>query len=69
MSVHSSLCETVTPHGCWGTFAQVLNINVAPDVAMTETALGACLSTCVLLNVIKIVGNDVRQLFGKHFIV
>ena len=30
----------------------------APDVAMTETALGACLSTCVLLNVVKIVGED-----------
>jgi multicomponent Na+:H+ antiporter subunit B len=29
----------------------------APDVAMTETALGACLSTCVLLNLIKIFGN------------
>lgn len=31
----------------------------APDVAMTETALGAGLSTCVLLNVIKIVGDDI----------
>lgn len=31
----------------------------APDVAMTETALGACLSTCVLLNLTKIVGEDV----------
>ena len=29
----------------------------APDVAMTETALGACLSTCVLLNVTKITGE------------
>ena len=29
----------------------------APDVAMTETALGACLSSCVLLNVIKITGE------------
>lgn len=27
----------------------------APDVAMTEVALGACLSTCVLLNFIRIV--------------
>jgi len=34
----------------------------APDVAMTETALGACLSTCVLLNVAKIVGEDVGKL-------
>lgn len=30
----------------------------APDVSMTEVALGACLSTCVLLNVIKIVGEE-----------
>tara|TARA_B110000003_G_scaffold247037_1_gene257899 strand:- start:53 stop:451 length:399 start_codon:yes stop_codon:yes gene_type:complete len=30
----------------------------APDVAMTETALGACISTCVMLNLIKIVGKD-----------
>ena len=30
----------------------------APDVAMTETALGACLSTCVLLNLVKIIGNE-----------
>lgn len=33
----------------------------APDVTMTETALGACLSTCVLLNIIKIVGNDIGK--------
>ena len=30
----------------------------APDVAMTETALGACLSTCVLLNLVKIIGDE-----------
>ncbi len=34
----------------------------APDVAMTETALGACLSTCVLLNIAKIVGEDSGKL-------
>lgn len=33
----------------------------APDVAMTETALGACLSTCVLLNLTKVVGEDVGR--------
>mgnify|MGYP003402308702 CR=1 FL=1 len=33
----------------------------APDVAMTETALGACLSTCVLLNLIKIFGDDKEE--------
>lgn len=30
----------------------------APDVAMTEAALGACLSTCILLNLIKIIKDD-----------
>jgi len=30
----------------------------APDVAMTETALGACLSSCVLINVTNIVGEN-----------
>lgn len=29
----------------------------APDVAMTEVALGSCLSTCVLLNFTKMVDN------------
>jgi len=33
----------------------------APDVAMTETALGACLSSCVLLNLIKIFGNKTGE--------
>lgn len=31
----------------------------APDVAMTETALGACLSTCVLLNLVRIFGEEI----------
>ncbi len=30
----------------------------APDVAMTEVALGACFSTCVLLNVAQTCGED-----------
>lgn len=30
----------------------------APDVAMTEVALGACLSTCVLLNLVKLTGDE-----------
>jgi multicomponent Na+:H+ antiporter subunit B len=34
----------------------------APDVAMTETALGACLSTCVLLNIVKICGEDIGDI-------
>lgn len=32
----------------------------APDVAMTEVALGACFSTCVTLNVINYVGSDLK---------
>ena len=30
----------------------------APDVAMTEIALGACLSTCVLLKIVKVIGSE-----------
>lgn len=33
----------------------------APDVAMTEVSLGACLSTCVLLNLIKIFGEKCQK--------
>lgn len=37
----------------------------APDVAMTETALGACLSGCVLLNLVKIFGQDTGKVASK----
>ena len=30
----------------------------APDVAMTEVALGSCLSNCIILNLIKITGDN-----------
>lgn len=33
----------------------------APDVAMTEVALGASLSSCVLLNIIYIAGEDAKE--------
>lgn len=33
----------------------------APDVAMTEVALGACLSSCVFLNVIRITGEEAEK--------
>jgi multicomponent Na+:H+ antiporter subunit B len=34
----------------------------APDVAMTEVALGACLSTCVFLNFLKISNSQRTKL-------
>ncbi len=37
----------------------------APDVAMTEVALGSCLATCVLLNLVKIFGNDLGNKVSK----
>lgn len=37
----------------------------APDVAITEIALGACLSTCVLLNLIQIVGVNIGNFASK----
>lgn len=33
----------------------------APDVAMTEAAIGACLSTCVLLNMAKTTGEVIKK--------
>lgn len=33
----------------------------APDVAMTEAAIGACLSTCVLLNITKTTGETIKK--------
>ena len=41
----------------------------APDVAMTETALGACLSTCVLLNLVKIIDNEGYKSVSKTRII
>jgi len=41
----------------------------APDVAMTEIALGACLSTCVLLNFIRIVGVSNESLRFKNVVI
>lgn len=41
----------------------------APDVAMTETALGACLSTCVLLNVAKITGEETGKTSKNKYIL
>ena len=41
----------------------------APDVAMTEIALGACLSSCVLLNFINITGFSVSQNVSKYRVI
>ena len=54
-----SLVESVIIMSVFSLFLSLCYLFMdAPDVAMTETALGACLSTCVLLNIIQIVGDD-----------
>lgn len=40
----------------------------APDVAMTESALGSCLATAVTINLIKIVGDKVPSVKIVHLI-
>jgi multicomponent Na+:H+ antiporter subunit B len=57
-----SLIESVIVMSVFSLFIGICYLFMdAPDVAMTETALGACLSTCVLLNIIKIVGDDIGK--------
>lgn len=60
--ISKSLIESVIIMSVFSLFIGICYLFMdAPDVAMTETALGACLSTCVLLNLVKIVGNDVGE--------
>ncbi len=60
LMVSRSLIESVILMSVFSLFIGICYLFMdAPDVAMTETALGACLSTCVLLNLVKIVGEDV----------
>ncbi len=54
-----SLTESIIVMSVFSLFIGICYLFMdAPDVAMTETALGACLSTCVLLNLVKIVGEE-----------
>jgi len=57
--VSKSLTESIIVMSVFSLFIGICYLFMdAPDVAMTETALGACLSTCVLLNLVKIVGEE-----------
>jgi len=57
-----SLIESVIVMSVFSLFIGICYLLMdAPDVAMTETALGVCLSTCVLLNLIKIVGDNIGK--------
>lgn len=56
--ISKSLIESVIIMSAFSLFISICYLFMdAPDVAMTEVSLGACLSTCVLLNLIKIFGN------------
>ena len=60
--ISKSLIESVIIMSVFSLFIGICYLFMdARDVAMTETALGACLSTCVLLNLVKIVGEDVGK--------
>jgi len=62
LMLSKSLIESVIVMSVFSLFIGICYLFMdAPDVAMTETALGACLSTCVLLNIIKIVGDDIGK--------
>ena len=57
--IATSLTESIIVMSVFSLFIGICYLFMdAPDVAMTETALGACLSTCVLLNLVKIVGEE-----------
>lgn len=60
LAISKNLIESVIIMSVFSIFISLCYMLMdAPDVAMTETALGACLSGCVLLNLIKICGEDV----------
>lgn len=62
LMLSKSLIESIILMSVFSLFIGICYLFMdAPDVAMTETALGACLSTCVLLNIIKIVGDDLGK--------
>lgn len=57
--ISQNLVESIIFMSAFSLFISICYLFMdAPDVAMTETALGACISTCVMLNLIKIVGKD-----------
>ncbi len=57
--ISKSLIESIIIMSVFSLFIGICYLFMdAPDVAMTEIALGSCFSTCVLLNLVKIVGDD-----------
>lgn len=64
------LLETIVTMSVFSLFLALLYLIMdAPDVAMTEIALNACLSSCVLLNVINITGSSLKQSVAKGRVV
>jgi multicomponent Na+:H+ antiporter subunit B len=60
LAMSKNLTESIIIMSVFSIFISICYLLMdGPDVAMTETALGACLSTCVLLNLIKICGEKV----------
>lgn len=60
--ISKNLLESVVIMSVFSLFIGICYLFMdAPDVAMTETALGVCLSTCVLLNLVKIFGEEIGK--------
>lgn len=68
----SGLSETIIYSGAFSLFSSLAYLLMdAPDVAMTEAALGVCLPTCVFLRIIKIVspkGKNLESLNRKPWL-
>ena len=65
-----NLLESIIMMSIFSLFISLIYLIMdAPDVAMTEIALGACLSSCVLLNVINITGATLKQNLVKGRII
>lgn len=59
LALSRSLLENIFLMSLFGVLISICYLIMdAPDVAMTEAALGACLSTCVLLNFIKMIDDN-----------
>jgi multicomponent Na+:H+ antiporter subunit B len=60
------LVENIVMMSVFSLFLALLYLIMdAPDVAMTEIALNACLSSCVLLNIINITGSSFERNVAK----
>ncbi|KAF8818247.1 hydrogen gas-evolving membrane-bound hydrogenase subunit E [Rickettsia endosymbiont of Cardiosporidium cionae] len=66
--ISSSMLESITILSMFSVFISFVYLLLdAPDVAMTEVSIASCISTCVLLNMVKVVGN-IKYIKSKKLI-